>query len=103
MRLQPETGSPDDIGEISRSSPDLRDLLEARCEIGIDFWQTNAAVDTGYLRSAIETLITNDGPGGAMQGVVYAKAEYAMYREMGTRYITPDRILVQCIGLIEAG
>lgn len=40
----------------------------------------NAPVDTGFLRRSIETEITD------LKGRSYARADYAAYVELGTRY-----------------
>lgn len=44
----------------------------------------NAPVDTGFLRSSIESTTSGSGAHGSMTGLVGVGASYAIYVELGT-------------------
>lgn len=52
--------------------------------------QTNAPIDTGFLRANILSSFETTGVlGGVFVGSVFTNVEYAVYQEFGTRFMPP--------------
>ena len=84
-------------------SDDLAKVIHTKCEIGAAFWTANSRKRTGYNSQSVTTLLTRGGLNGTKQvGVIYAFGHYARFREHGTRYNRPERVLAQAISVIES-
>ncbi len=97
MQFDPSTNN---LDAYERSSPDLARVLQAKAQVGADFWSANSIKRTGHNARSVEARVEKDGDGRQI-GIVHAYSHYARFREHGTRYNAPERVLAQAIAVIE--
>lgn len=91
-----------ELDDYLRGSQELEAMLYRAAVIGAAFWSAKSIVDTSFNSRAVLPLVTRDEHDRQM-GLVYAWGHYARFREHGTRYNEPERVLHQAIKIIEAG
>ena len=91
-----------ELDDYLRGSQELEAMLYRAAVIGAAFWAAKSIVDTSFNSRAVLPLVIRDEHGW-QQGLVYAWGHYARFREHGTRYNAPERVLRQAIKIIEAG
>jgi hypothetical protein len=90
--------------DILGSSPELKNTLRRKAQIGADFWRANSVIDTGYNSQHVQVLESMGGPDNSvMTSVVYAWGYYAKWREIGSSRSgprAPEWTLRRSIGVI---
>lgn len=78
----------------------IGDLLQERVDFACDFWRTRSIRRTGHNAESVRGRVVRGA--GPQYGEVEAFSHYARYREFGTRYNRPERVLQQAMAAIEA-
>lgn len=89
MRYDP-TGN--DFHDMLSTSPQVRDWLLELAELGADEWSVRSRWRTGYNATHI-TASVDHGTDGDYEATIYASGYYARWREHGTRYNAPERVM----------
>ncbi|AVP71358.1 hypothetical protein [Prescottella equi] len=99
MRYSPGSNN---LHEVPLRSEPLARLTHRKAQAGADFWTANSRIRTGYNASHVRVLDGRNAAGTARVSTVYADGYYAKWREIGTRYNAPERVLRQSIAAIRA-
>lgn len=89
------------LDSYMRDDPNLRDLMIRKGVAGARFWTANSIVDTGHNSRSIGVLIDRNAAGHQF-AVLYAFGHYARFREHGTRYNAPEKVLHKSVDVIRA-
>lgn len=87
------------LDQYMRDDPDLRDLMIRKATAGGRYWTAKSIVDTGHNSRSIGVLIDRNAAGHQF-AVLYAFGHYARFREHGTRFNAPERVLHQSVDVI---
>lgn len=91
MRYDP-TGA--DLERMLSESPQVRDYLLELAELGADEWAVRSRWRTGWNATHVSASVEH-GPGGDFESTIYASAHYARWREHGTRFNAPERVMAE--------
>ncbi|WP_155291661.1 hypothetical protein [Rhodococcoides fascians] len=78
-----------------RGNDRLKTILRRKAQAGATFWTMNSRIRTGFNASSVRVL-EGEGAGrhtGRDVAIIYTHGYYAKWREIGTRYNAPERVL----------
>ncbi|SLG40362.1 Uncharacterised protein [Mycobacteroides abscessus subsp. abscessus] len=93
--------SGNNLDQIMRDGPALRDLMIRKGVAGAKFWTRKSIKDTGHNSRSIGVFIARNAQ-GVQTAVLYAFGHYARFREHGTRFNRPERVLHQAVDVIRS-
>lgn len=79
-----------------------REVVSDALDTISDYWEANSRRRTGRMATDTRTMIGRDGR-GVPEGVFEARAPYAIYQELGTRYIEGQHVLAEVLTLMRTG
>ncbi|MFI6168842.1 hypothetical protein ACIBCN_18825 [Nocardia sp. NPDC051052] len=88
-----------DFSQALRSAA-VKRLVHRKAEAGAAFWQANSRARTGYNASHVRVISTLSN--GKEIAVIHAWGYYAKWRELGTRWNQPERVLYRARPIIKA-
>jgi len=91
------------LREVPRTSPQVKNIIRRKARAGADFWRMNSVILTGYNASHVE-LRESESAEGNYQGIVYCTGYYAKWREIGSSRAgprAPEWVLRRSIPTIE--
>ncbi|QRI76263.1 MULTISPECIES: hypothetical protein [Rhodococcus] len=80
------------LEDMLSSSPGVRDWLHELAELGADDWSIRSRWRSGFNATHVEAS-TDHSAGGDYESTIYASGHYARWREHGTRYNAPERVM----------
>lgn len=81
-----------DFDAMLSRSPQVRDWLLELAELGADAWAIGSRWATGWNATHVSASVDH-GPTGDFESTIYASAHYARWREHGTRFNAPERVM----------